>query len=94
MRQQSHSLAAGASVILAPGGAPWSLGVAPEAGATVTIEVSVTPAAQIGADGAGATWFQLDEALTAPGMITFPGPVTALRLSAAGAGAAIDLVSG
>jgi len=93
LRQQSHSLSAGASLILAPGGFPWSLGVTPEAGATVTIEVSVTPAKQIGADGAGATWFQLGDPLAEAGLITFPGPVTALRLSAVDAGAAIELVS-
>ncbi len=93
LRQQSHSLAAGASLILAPGGAPWSLGVTPEVGATVTLEVSVTPAAQLGEDGSGGTWFALGEPMTAAGMITFPGPVTALRLSAADAGATVELVS-
>ncbi|MCK7581849.1 MAG: hypothetical protein MZV65_43670 [Chromatiales bacterium] len=59
----------------------------------MTIEISITPAAQLGADGAGGTWFALGEPMTEAGLIAFPGPVTALRLSAADAGATIELVS-
>ncbi|AFL76232.1 hypothetical protein [Thiocystis violascens] len=94
MRQQSHAVAAGASLILAPGGAPWSLSVLPEAGATVTLAVTATPASAVGADGAGAAWHPLGEPLTAETLIVFPGPVTALRVSAAGAGTTVELISG
>jgi hypothetical protein len=93
-RQVSHVITAGASLVLAPRGAPWSLGVTPEAGATVTVEASVTPASAItDAAGTGALWHALGEPLTEAALIAFPGPVTALRVSAADAGATIELVS-
>ncbi len=91
-RQQSHVIGADASLILAPSGAPWTLAVLPEGGATVTVAISVTPAAAIGADGAGAAWHALGDALSAPELIAFPSPVTAIRVSSAAGGATVELV--
>ncbi len=53
-RSQRVTLAADSSALLDPGGEPWSLAVSPEAGATVTVEITVTPADAIADDGAGA----------------------------------------
>lgn len=92
-RLQRLTLEAGAVAVADPGGAPWTLAVTPESGATVTVEVSVSPPHVIGADGSGATWFALGEPISAAALVVFPGPVTALRLRAADAGATIELVS-
>lgn len=92
-RGQRVTLAADSSALLDPGGAPWSLSVIPEDGATVTVEITVTPAADIAADVAGAVWHVLGEPLTAAELIAFPSPVTAIRLSTADAGATAEVVS-
>lgn len=92
-RQESHTLAAGETRILAPVGAPWSLSIVPESGGEVLVMISLSPAAVIGADGAAATWHQLGTMIGAQELIAFPGPVTGILLEAVGAGAAVELVS-
>lgn len=93
MKQQvSKPLAAGAAVVLAPERAAWSLGVTLEAGASVTLELTATPARDHGANGATARWHGW-VTLTASEMLMAPGPVTGIRATAAGAGLILDLVS-
>lgn len=62
--------------------APWTLSIAPAAGATVTVELSN-----------GDTWHPLGEPLTAAELIAFPAPVNAIRVSAADAGATVEVAS-
>lgn len=92
-RQESHLIPAGASLILAPGSAPWTLSVAPGDGGAVTLEISATPAAQLGPAGAAAAWHALGEPLTESALLVFPGPVVAVRVTASSAAAVVELVS-
>lgn len=84
---------ADAAVILTPRAAPWTLSVAPGDGGTVTLEVSATPAAQLGPDGTSAAWHALGEPLTEAALLVFPGPVVAVRVTASSAAAGVELVS-
>ena len=92
-RQESFTLAAGETRILAPVGAPWSLAVDADSGGEVLLMLTVTPAHAIGADGSGALWHQLGEMITGQELIAYPAPVTGLLVQAVGAGATVELAS-
>lgn len=94
MKQQlTKTLAAGQSLVIAPERAAWTLGVIPGSGATVTVEITATPAALHGADGSGAVWHALGGPRTANELIMAPGPVTGIRATAAGGTVTVELVS-
>lgn len=85
------TVAAGAAGLIVPGRAPWTLSVEPGAGGTVDVEVTVTPLALMDAVGAGGIWHALESAQTDPTLHVFPGPVTAIRVTAAVAAAIVEI---
>lgn len=93
MKQQlTKTLAAGQSVVIAPERAAWSIGVTLEAGASVVLELTATPARDHGANGATARWHAWIT-LAASELVMAPGPVTGIRATAVSAGVILDLVS-
>lgn len=90
---ERFTLAAGASRVLAPHGAPFSIAVHPEPGASVTVELTLSPPAEVNAGTARWYPLALGEPLTAAELIVYPAPVTAVRLSTATAGATVEVVS-
>ncbi len=68
--------------------APVSMGVYPGDGASVLVEVTVTPVRLLD----DAIWHELDIA-TESTLIAYPSPITAVRLTASGGTATVDVVS-
>ena len=85
------TVTAGTAGLIAPARAPWTLSVAPGAGGTVDVEVTVTPLALMDAAGVGGIWHALSSAEADPQLHVFPGPVTAVRVSAAVADATVEV---
>lgn len=80
----AFDLAEDSSVLLAPSGTPWTLQLIPLTGATVTVEITATPADALGDGGADADWDQLGSPLIAATMISSEIPVSAIRVSVSG----------
>lgn len=80
---------ADAAVIIRPRAAPWSLSVAPGAGGTVSVDVTVSDPAD-----PAAVWHTLaPDPLAAPNLYLFPGPVSGVRVTAAAADAVAELMA-
>lgn len=88
------TLAADDQLLIDPQGPPWSLSVAPETGATVTVKVSCSPESLIDPEApeaeGGAVWHVLG-AYTEAELIVFPAPITAVLVSAVDGGAVLDV---
>ena len=61
--------------------APWSVAAHPAPGATARIEICATPTAILRDDPATARWVVLEGAITTSMVVSYPGPVTGIRLS-------------
>lgn len=82
------------TLLIDPQGPPWSLSLAPDAGATVTVKVTCSPEALIDPDDpeaeGGAVWHTLG-AYTAPELIAFPSPITAVLVISTSGGVTLDV---
>lgn len=87
-----HEVAAEAAAVLLRLRAPFTVAVHPTPGASATIEVCATPTALLRADPQAGRWVVLETGITAPTLVTFPGPVTGLRLSSTGADTVFEVV--
>jgi hypothetical protein len=87
-----HEVAAEAVALILRLRAPFTVAVHPSPGAAATIEVCATPSALLRADPAAGRWVVLEGGITTPMLVTFPGPVAALRLSSSGAETVFEVV--
>lgn len=79
-----YTVAAGASETILRPRAPFTVAVHPDAGATASIALTATPTATLRATPEAARWIDLETGITDATLVTFPGPVTGIRLSSAG----------
>jgi len=87
-RHQRITVPAGESAVLIPSSAPWSLSLSPGAGGTVAAAVTLSDPEDV-----AALWHDLEEAaLDADKLYIFPGPVAGIRVTAATAAAAAELL--
>jgi integral membrane sensor domain MASE1 len=91
---QSHLIAAGSAVGIVMPGTPWTVCVFPAAGATASVQITATPLfnAEVAVLENDLRWVDLQTNLSDPTAITYPGPVTALRVSAAGGDVTLDFI--
>lgn len=87
-----HEIAAETSAVILRLRAPFTVAVHPAPGAAATIEVSATPTALLRADPAAGRWVVLEAGVAAPMLVSFPGPVTGLRLSSTGGATVFEVV--
>jgi hypothetical protein len=84
---QRTTVAAGESETLIPGDAPWSLSVAPGAGGTATVSVTLSEPTDV-----GALWHTLDDApISEAKLYMVPGPVAAIKVLATTEDADVEL---
>jgi hypothetical protein len=80
----AYTVADGVPVIVTKPRAPFSIAVHPGAGATASIALTATPTATLRATPEAARWIDLETGIVDATLVTFPGPVTAIRLTSAG----------
>jgi len=89
---RSFTVAAGEAALIDRIRAPWSVAVHPDVGATASIEVTATPTAQLRSAPETANWIELEAGITDPTLVTFPGPVTAIRIASSGGATVFEYV--
>lgn len=86
------TVAADASAQVLRPRAPFTVAVHPAPGATASIALSATPTATLRATPEAANWIDLETGIESATLVTFPGPVTAIRLSSAGGETVFEVV--
>lgn len=91
---QSQVISAGTTIRIEMPGAPWTACVFPDAGATASIQISATPLFNAGQPMAEEEmrWVDLQTNLSEQTAVTYPGPVTAVRVSAIGGEVTLDFI--
>lgn len=82
----------GAAMIFRVRRAPFSVAVHPEVGATASVEVAAASPSAVETGDPSIRWISLEAGLSAATLVTFPGPVTGLRLSSTGADTVFEVV--
>lgn len=88
----AYTVVAGASETVLRPRAPFTIAVHPGAGATAAIALTATPSATLRATPEAARWIDLETGITDATLVTFPGPVTGIRLSSAGGETVFEVV--